>query len=396
MASKWQVMVACALAMVGGVGPQAGAGAQTPSAAIGFLLMSPQPVRDHGTVTVKPSDPCVPPSAATQPIVLVTDTGSDAAPAPRRLASVPVGPDGLWSTSVTLDGSGEHALQAYCMSGPQAEGAYAFYEPTFIDVVARSAGFWAASRARGAPAPAGDAPDYGSGLSEAPAAPVVGVAPDPTSGIGYWTVSSDGGVYTFGHSAFYGSAGDVHLAAPAVGMAVTPTGRGYWIAAADGGVFTYGDALFRGSGLNGPDHSPVVGIARLGTPSAPGYLLAHADGAVFAYGLTGARADNGPLRLDAPVVGIATTPSGQGYWLTAADGGVFAFGDATFAGSLGAVKLNAPVTGIASRFGGGYWLIGRDGGVFSFGGAPFLGSFAAKGLRFSAIASTPDPVATAT
>ena len=34
------------------------------------------------------------------------------------------------------------------------------------------------------------------------------------------------------------------------------------------------------------------------------------------------------MRLNKPVVGMASTPDGAGYWLVAADGGIFAFGDA--------------------------------------------------------------------
>jgi hypothetical protein len=30
-------------------------------------------------------------------------------------------------------------------------------------------------------------------------------------------------------------------------MAATPTGLGYWLVAADGGIFTFGDASFYGS-----------------------------------------------------------------------------------------------------------------------------------------------------
>jgi hypothetical protein len=379
-----------------GLGTATGpASAQPPLAAIGFLNITPNPVGNGGTATVKPSDPCPPPSAATQPVAVVSDSGSELAGTPQQLASVPVASDGTWLATVTLSGPGTHSLQAFCLAGPQAEGAYAAYEATFTDVVPRSVGFWAAPAARAAPSARGDAPDY-SGLAPPvkPAAPIVGVAPDPTSGLGYWTVGSDGGVYSFGHSQFYGSAGDVHLAAPAVGMAVTPTGHGYWIAASDGGVFTYGDAHFNGSGASdGLDRSPVVGIARTALHSALGYLLAHADGAVVAYTAAGTSEPNGPMRLNAPIVGIAPTPSGNGYWLVASDGGVFSFGDATFAGSLGALHLNAPIVAITSRAGGGYWLLGRDGGVFCFGGAPFLGSFAATGARFVAIAATPDPVA---
>ena len=50
-----------------------------------------------------------------------------------------------------------------------------------------------------------------------------------TDGQGYWLVASDGGIFTFGDAAFYGSEGAVQLTAPAVGMAVTPVGGGYWL-----------------------------------------------------------------------------------------------------------------------------------------------------------------------
>lgn len=35
--------------------------------------------------------------------------------------------------------------------------------------------------------------------------------------------------------------------APIVGIAATPTGEGYWLVSADGGVFTFGDAKFYGN-----------------------------------------------------------------------------------------------------------------------------------------------------
>jgi len=70
-----------------------------------------------------------------------------------------------------------------------------------------------------------------------------------------------------------------------------------------------------------------------------------------------------------------------GYWMVAADGGIFAF-DAHFDGSLGAKKLNAPIVGMASTpDGGGYWMVARDGGVFTFGDAHFAGSMGAKTLN---------------
>jgi ribosomal protein L24E len=76
--------------------------------------------------------------------------------------------------------------------------------------------------------------------------PIVGMASSP-SGRGYWLVASDGGVFTFGDTRFFGSTGNVHLDEPIVGMAPTQTGQGYWLVASDGGIFTFGDAKFFGS-----------------------------------------------------------------------------------------------------------------------------------------------------
>jgi hypothetical protein len=72
------------------------------------------------------------------------------------------------------------------------------------------------------------------------------MASSPDGG-GYWLVASDGGVFSYGDAAFYGSAGGTPLNKPVVGMAPTPYGGGYWLVASDGGVFSYGDAGFYGS-----------------------------------------------------------------------------------------------------------------------------------------------------
>ncbi len=77
------------------------------------------------------------------------------------------------------------------------------------------------------------------------------MAATPTGG-GYWLVASDGGIFTFGNAAFHGSAGNLDLVRPVVGMAPTPTGGGYWLVAADGGIFTYGVAGFYGSRSGSP------------------------------------------------------------------------------------------------------------------------------------------------
>jgi len=123
---------------------------------------------------------------------------------------------------------------------------------------------------------------------------------------GYWTVASDGGIFSFGTTGFYGSMGGKPLAQPIVGMAPTPSSAGYWLVASDGGVFSFGDAGFYGSAGN--------------------------------------------LHLAKPVVGMAATPDGGGYWLVASDGGIFAYGGryGGFYGSMGAATLSRPMVGIGA------------------------------------------------
>jgi hypothetical protein len=190
---------------------------------------------------------------------------------------------------------------------------------------------------------------------------------------GYWLVASDGGIFSYGDAVFHGSAGDIHLNQPVVGMATTANGGGYWLVASDGGIFSYGDAGFHGSTGGIHLNAPVVGMAP--TSNGQGYWLVASDGGVFCFGNAGFHGSTGDIRLNAPIVGMAPTPNGQGYWLIASDGGVFAFGNAQFYGSLGDVTLTSPITGVAATpDGGGYWFTSADGTVFAFGDANYFGS----------------------
>ena len=195
-------------------------------------------------------------------------------------------------------------------------------------------------------------------------APIVGMA-STSDGHGYWTVGSDGGVFSFGDAKFAGSMGGRHLDAPIVGMAQGPSSGGYWLVASDGGVFSFGNTRFWGSMGGKHLNAPIVGIAS--TPDRLGYWLVASDGGVFAFGDAHSTGSMGGKRLNAPIVGIASTRDGKGYWLVASDGGVFAFGDAHFWGSMGGKHMNAPVVSIAAdTASGGYWMVGSDGGVFAF------------------------------
>jgi ribosomal protein L24E len=196
---------------------------------------------------------------------------------------------------------------------------------------------------------------------------------------GYRLVASDGGVFAFGNSAFYGSTGGMHLNRPIVGAASTPKNDGYWFVASDGGIFSFGNAKFYGS--TGALHlnQPIVGMAT--TPKGDGYWLVAADGGIFNFGAAKYYGSTGALHLNPPIVGMAATTDGGGYWLVAADGGIFNFGDAQFHGSTGALHLAKPIVGMAaSHSGGGYWFVASDGGIFSFGDAQFHGSTGALHL----------------
>src|ERR1700730_9450269 len=63
---------------------------------------------------------------------------------------------------------------------------------------------------------------------------------------GYWLVSSDGGVFTYGASTSGGSHVAGPLTQPIVAMAASNSGKGYWLLAADAWVSAYGDATLQG------------------------------------------------------------------------------------------------------------------------------------------------------
>jgi len=172
------------------------------------------------------------------------------------------------------------------------------------------------------------------------------------SGRGYWTVASDGGVFTFGDARFFGSTGNLRLAAPIVGVVPTPSGAGYWLVAMDGGVFSYGDAAFYGSATGLPHGAPILAMAA--TRSGKGYYLLSGDGGVFAFG--DARFAGTMVTHDRVSTGIAVPTNGRGYMVVRADGSVSGFGGAPSVPSFDFGWSRHPTRGITARPGGGAWL----------------------------------------
>jgi hypothetical protein len=200
---------------------------------------------------------------------------------------------------------------------------------------------------------------------------VVGLAPT-VDGQGYTTADEFGNITTRGDAPAQSFVPPAEVNSLFVDVQGVPVGHGVWLVGANGAVFALGGAGFYGSAANIALHQPIVGMAA--TPDAKGYWLVASDGGVFSYGDAHFYGSTGGVHLVQPIVGMAATPDGKGYWLVASDGGVFAYGDAHFDGSLGNVLLDAPIVGMAADPHGGYWLVGGDGGVFAFGDATYFGS----------------------
>jgi len=199
---------------------------------------------------------------------------------------------------------------------------------------------------------------------------------------GYWLVSSDGGIFTFGSAQFYGSIGAFQLNRPVIGITPTADHDGYWLVASDGGVFSFGDTAFygslpgegfnpAGSGLPDSLNASIVGIVPTG--DFGGYIMVASDGGVFTFG-------DAKFEGSCPSIGgcsgaaVAVMPdaSGNGYWLVTNTGHVYAFGDAVSYGSPG--PQSAPVTSaVRTTDGKGYWILFSNGVVAPYGDAADLG-----------------------
>jgi Mannosyl-glycoprotein endo-beta-N-acetylglucosaminidase len=195
---------------------------------------------------------------------------------------------------------------------------------------------------------------------------------DQKSGNGYWVITSDSGVFSFGSAPFHGGPGNLRLNRPLVNGESLSDGSGYWLMGEDGGIFSYGSAQFFGSMGGRRLNQPVNGLER--TNNNGGYWLVAYDGGIFAFGNAPFLGSMGGHRLNQQVLGMERTASGNGYWLFAADGGIFSFGDAPFLGSLGGHRLSSPIVAMQrTPSGNGYWMLGADGAVYSFGDAPYIG-----------------------
>jgi hypothetical protein len=182
-----------------------------------------------------------------------------------------------------------------------------------------------------------------------------------------------------------------NVSAESAGTTVTiANGTGYWLLAQDGGVFSFGSAPFLGSTGDMKLNSPVMSMAT--TPNKDGYWLLAKDGGVFSFGEAGFFGSTGDQTLNSPIVGMVPTPSGKGYWLFAEDGGVFAFGDAPFHGSPASEAPTSPMAAmLATSDGTGYWLVTKDGKVYAYGTATALSGVDGTPLNFPIVGMAATP-----
>jgi len=215
---------------------------------------------------------------------------------------------------------------------------------------------------------------------------IVSIASTPDH-LGYYLVSSGGGVFPYGDARWYGSIAGRHLSTPTIAIAVTASGGGYYLVTRAGNVFNFGDAPWYGSTAG--RHVPPIAAFAL-TPNGLGYWLVSVYGNVYPFG--DARFYGSPAHEVIPrVVAFSPAPDGRGYWVVTQKGNVFNYGDAGWYGSLAQREVPPVVAFAPAPSGQGYWIVTEKGNVFNFGNARWYGSSAGVTLPSAVTAFAVDP-----
>ena len=99
-------------------------------------------------------------------------------------------------------------------------------------------GYWEVARRRRASSPS--AAPRSSDLPPARTWATRSSASPAPRGQGYWLVTGNGAVFSYGSAAFHGSVAALALNAPVGGCRVDPATGGYWLFSVDGGIFAFG------------------------------------------------------------------------------------------------------------------------------------------------------------
>ncbi len=172
----------------------------------------------------------------------------------------------------------------------------------------------------GAVVPFADAGDYGSFIEPNPA--TLPTPPTTTPPTTTTAPSSEANPTSFV---------PINPQSPVVSMAATVDSAGYWLLTQNGEVFSFGDAQYYGGlGANSVNQQAVALVT---TSNSTGYWIASAQGSIYSFGEAKNYGSAADISLAKPIVSMAATSDSQGYWLVASDGGIFAYGDAYFSGS---------------------------------------------------------------
>ena len=223
---------------------------------------------------------------------------------------------------------------------------------------------------------------------------MVGIVPTANHG-GYWLDASDGGVFSYGDTQFYGSIPGLGLHPAGSGLPnslnrplwawcrlTTTTATSWWPPTGESSPSVTLDRILPGiGGCSG------AAVAVMPDASGHGYWLVTATGNIYTFG-------DAPY-FGAPGHGTVTsavaTPDGLGYWVLLADGQVLQFGDAAGDGSPPSGDfggLDAASAIFATSDGGGYWVSSALGSVYNFGDVPNDGGMAGTHLNGVIIAAT--------
>jgi trimeric autotransporter adhesin len=303
-------------------------------------------------------------------IATVAGTGTyggspNASPSLNMQLSDPVGVAAYPGGGVVISESGQGAVQVLT----SVPASYVGPPPPTL-----KQGFWLAC-ADGYVASVGAAPTFPPEITVPKTNPVVGIA-STADGEGYWLVTANGSVYSFGDARYHGSLPGLHINVDDI-VAIAPTGDGggYWMIGRDGGEFAFGDAKYHGSlpGL-GIHVDDIVGM--VATSNSGGYWIVGSDGGVFAFGNTHYVGSLPGLHIDVnDIRAMIPSPTREGYVLVGSDGGAFVFGGGVhYYGSLpGRHIVVSDIVGLALTPDTlGYWFAGAGAGTFAFGDAKVL------------------------
>ena len=140
---------------------------------------------------------------------------------------------------------------------------------------------------------------------------------------GYYAVTAQGKVTTYGYAQFYGDlpSSGITPASPIIQVVATPDGRGYWLLASSGQLYPFGDAGFSAGALPSGETAKQFVVLPSG---AGGYLLTSTNQVVA----VGQASVYGQAPSGTVVNSMAVDPAGTGYWLLTGGGQVLSFGSA--------------------------------------------------------------------